>query len=125
MADAVWTLQKATPHSSTYKIVGGATPGVRDAPTLISDAAKGPLKRLFVRLNTGGGLFQRLNLDSAGSLPDTKGLVRIYLVTGVDFAQALPPTAINVKWQAASISASVPAASQLFVEIRLVHSVAR
>jgi hypothetical protein len=119
MADAVWAVQKATPYSLVYKITGGATQGNLPAATMLTDAVPGPLETLIRKLNATNKL-NYLNLDAALS-----SRVRVRLVTGINFAQTLPPTAINVQWWTNGMTADVPAASQLFVEIRFAQSVER
>jgi hypothetical protein len=119
-----FTLTKATPYSLAYTITGDGAAGTRTAPQLIADCVPGPLKRVFTKLNTGGGLFQRLNLDAAGNLLDTKGLVRIRHVEGIAGAQA-PATIRTVVWGAAALNITASNLSVEQIEIRLAHSVER
>lgn len=124
MADAARTIEARTPYSMIYKIDGGATLGTFDpaadasAPTDGTHPGKGagPLATTLLRLKAASAMAS-LNLDG------TRGLrVRTRHVTGVNIGQTFPPTAINVQWTATGMTASVPAASQLILEIRLAQS---
>jgi hypothetical protein len=113
-----FTLQKATPYSLVYLVTGGAAGvGTRDGTTLISDfgSVNGPLRALITNLNAASAL-NTLNLDGTRS-----GRVRIRWVTGVSASQTLP-NLYDVHWNTTAISASLPTATQLYLEIRLTNS---
>jgi hypothetical protein len=117
MADTVPTLEKATPYSLVYKLVGGATAGAIAPQT---DAVPGPLKAFLKRLAAANAM-ATLNLDNASVRSRT---VRIRHIEGSTDAQTVPGTRILV-WTAAGLAVTTAVGSTSQIEIRLAQSVER
>lgn len=119
---ALFNTFDATPDSCTITIAG--VDGAADAypySTFFGDDIRrhlvaGPLLQEMDRRAAGAGGLVTINLDGTQS-----GVIRARQIYGVNAVQSTPG-AYNIHWNAAELSAQVPAATNITIEVRFEHS---
>jgi hypothetical protein len=123
MAAPTTTLLKSTPYAAVYHIAAAGTTvdpaaiDYTDAPTMAALVA-GPYRYQIKKML---GILDHLNLDNAD--PRNRR-IRIYRVLGVNLLETNPQT-YTVVWTVNGLRFTLQdeaKASDLFIEIRLVHS---